>query len=206
VLKTKGLDSCVFNRLAIEIIFADLVDSLSTICYNKRVKDNMTTGATLTPDEFKKLNNALCGIRSTQRQLQGVLNPELLKSLNDSIESIEQALANSYQRESQLFDARSSYYHGVAEQEGFDSNWSIYTVGSMFENHPYEGVKELVYKTVTSHLNWTDVEIRVPVEGCRWLDLWRAADAAIRQSGDCHHIFIEEFQQDLEIVTLVTGS
>ena len=39
VLKTKELNFCVFNKLAIKIIFADLVDSGWTICYTKRVKD-----------------------------------------------------------------------------------------------------------------------------------------------------------------------
>lgn len=166
----------------------------------------MTTGATLTPDEFKKLHNALCDLRSTQKQLNEVVHPALLNKLNTSIQSMEQALANSYQNENQVYDDRYNYYTRVAEQEGFESIWSIHSVVSMFENHPYEGVKELVYNTVTSHLNWNEIEIRVPIAGPRWIDLWRAADAAIQQSGDDHHIFVEGFQQDLEVVTLITGS
>lgn len=38
--------------------------------------------------------------------------------------------------------------------------------------------------------------IEVPVIGDRWHDLYKATDAAIRASGDYHHIFIEEYWLD----------
>ncbi len=46
----------------------------------------------------------------------------------------------------------------------------------------------------------------MPVEGDRWIDLWRAADAAIVQSGDEHHVFVELFRPQGNRLVLSTGS
>lgn len=166
----------------------------------------MNIGTTLNPEEFSMLHNALCDLRSTRDQLSEVVNPKLVERLSLSIKSIEESLKSSYRREEELVDNRSSYYEHLSDVNNFASRWSILEVADMYSEHPYQGVKELVYVTMSSHTRWMQSEVRVPVNGNTWMDLWKAADAAIRQSGDDHHIFIEGFSQDLEEVHLSTGS
>lgn len=162
----------------------------------------MIHGANLTPDEFRQLHNALCELRGVHQRINGILNPELLLSMGQSIKDMEDALASSYQRDSDLIDKNSEHYETVAKLGGFRSIWSLYEVPFMYDPHPYQGVKILEY--TRGYLNPS--KIKVPVSGPLWVDLWEAADAAILQSGDNHHIFIEGFCQDLEVVTLTTGS
>jgi hypothetical protein len=47
------------------------------------------------------------------------------------------------------------------------------------------------------------------INGATWAALWVAANACIRDSGDDHHIFIEDFRPDPEdarTLLLSTGS
>jgi hypothetical protein len=47
----------------------------------------------------------------------------------------------------------------------------------------------------------------VEIAGNTWLDLWQAADTAIRKSGDSHHTFIEGFHMNKQgQLELSTGS
>lgn len=51
-----------------------------------------------------------------------------------------------------------------------------------------------------------EVQIALP-ENPTWLDMWKAADFVIRESGDLHHIYIEQFRKlDDTTIELVTGS
>ena len=54
--------------------------------------------------------------------------------------------------------------------------------------HPYTDAEYVVYDE-----HWGDKEVVVKIEGKDWNALYRAADAAIQQSGDSHHCFIESF-------------
>lgn len=52
----------------------------------------------------------------------------------------------------------------------------------------------------------TTCQITLP-ENPTWLDMWKAADLAIRTSGDLHHIYIEQFRRlDDATIELITGS
>ena len=54
--------------------------------------------------------------------------------------------------------------------------------------HPYKDATHVVYGE-----HWGDKEVVVPIDGRDWNALYRASDAAIRDSGDEHHCFIESF-------------
>jgi hypothetical protein len=74
-------------------------------------------------------------------------------------------------------------------------------VDDLNQPHPF-AASEMIYRA-----HWGAKSVVVPIAGTTWLDLWRAADCAIKLSGDSHHIFIEDFQINLQgQLELSTGS
>ena len=164
----------------------------------------MITSVTLTAQEFSQIHNALHTIGSVQTQLKPAINAELLSNLNRGIEQIREALKGAYDQEEAAFEAQTDYYQRVADQHGFATVWSMYEAGTMMTNpHPYVGATEISYTVLYRH---TQYEVRISIMGNRWLDLWRAADTAVRASGDSHHVFIENFEQQGSVLRLSTGS
>lgn len=72
--------------------------------------------------------------------------------------------------------------------------WAMWSVGevppeSLDEEHPYEA------HAVLFEANWAHQEdLQVPIAGPTWMDLWRAADFAIRSANEGHYLFIEGFE------------
>lgn len=93
------------------------------------------------------------------------------------------------------------YFYDVATEYDFISQWSVYDIQSLEQPHLYNKHCEVRY---TQH--WGEHELWVKVNGGRYLDLWMAAEVAIKYSGDHHHIYIEGFTQDGDFLTLITGS
>lgn len=93
-------------------------------------------------------------------------------------------------------------FYEIKEANGFVSMWSIYDgVNDPSEPSPYEA------RTMAYNNNWGEpVEVPLPQGKLTWLDLWRAADKCIKDSGDTHHVFIEGFRKNGGILELVTGS
>jgi hypothetical protein len=57
--------------------------------------------------------------------------------------------------------------------------------------------------------HWGKNPVSCSINGATWAALWVAANACIRDSGDDHHIFIEDFRPDPEdarTLLLSTGS
>lgn len=133
----------------------------------------MLTSPTLTADEFKAIHNALCSAR--------------VDNVANTVEIIRKALARAYEEENRVFDGKMDHFSLVQESEGFLSVWSDYDVTDMYSAHPYPEGSVIVYENY-------DSVVRSPVEGPAWLDVYRAADKAVRESGDRHHIFIERFR------------
>lgn len=81
----------------------------------------------------------------------------------------------------------------------------MYEVNDLSERHPYESATSVIY---TDH--WGDADaVRVPINGLTWAALYVAANAAIRDSGDTHHVYIENFKpakDDASVLVLTTGS
>ena len=102
------------------------------------------------------------------------------------------------------FDTKFDHFDTVREELGLTTAWSIYEVENLNDRHPYEGATTVVYK------DWyTNKDIVVEVNGLTWAALFVAANAAIRNSTDNHHTFIEGFQQSTispKYLFLATGS
>lgn len=130
----------------------------------------MNTSVTLTAEEFSKIHNALCFANS--------------KGIEETVATIREALAGAYQQEEADFDSKMDYFRAYQEGHDFAAIWSMYElpVHCFLQEHPFPSDAFVVYG-----------KGHVPVMGPTWGDVYRAADCAIRNSGDFHHIFIEGF-------------
>jgi hypothetical protein len=102
------------------------------------------------------------------------------------------------------FDRKFDHYFDVKKKEGIvESNWEVTSVSDLYSRSDYPSALVLTYDE-----HWGDEEIRVDIEGNRWIDLWRAAEKAIILSGDLHHVYIEEFRgvPASDEISLSTGS
>ena len=153
----------------------------------------MNCSPTLTADEFKVLHNSLWEL--------GCINNPQVQELVERIREV--ALKSAYQQEQDSFDSKHSHYGRVQEELGLRSVWSIFEVDNLSEPHPFEGATHVVYK------NHWGKPVSKAINGLTWAALYVAADACIRDSGDEHHVFIEQFEpvlgSDFEL-NLSTGS
>ena len=100
-------------------------------------------------------------------------------------------------------DEKFDYYNQVREDLDLLAVWSIYEVDNLSERHPFEGAKKVIYRAYGSG------DHEVAIIGSTWASLYVAANQLIRDSGDGHHIYIEDFKQssiDPEILFVSTGS
>ena len=153
---------------------------------------------TLRSEDFKTIHNTLCDLRSlVARMEQSMIKIDDVQRI---VEGFEQGLRNAYEQDEAQFDSKMDYYSEYQREHDFAAIWSMYElpIHGFLENHPYPSDAFVVYGR--GH---------VPVMGPTWGDLYRAADCAIRNSGDDHHIFIEAFtvnQSDPQLLVLHTGS
>jgi hypothetical protein len=154
----------------------------------------------LTKAQWREVHNALCAVESQTRGIFDVLKHGT--QLRDAVESLRSALGPAYEQEDQQWDQRFTYCDNIKLHNGFDAIWSAEDV-DFSAPHPFAADAEIVYRA-----HWGDVKDRhYPISGPTWLDVYRAADLAMRESGDGHHVFIEGFSpQSDNTVQLHTGS
>lgn len=162
----------------------------------------MNCDVTIKAEDFRTIHNALWELKMIQCDLAGAIHPDRLEKLAVVEENIRAALADAYKQEEQDYNRRQEHYNAGSAAIKARSVWSISEVEDLMAAHPYLGARFVCY---TSH--WGKNHPQVPIEGDRWLDLWRAADQCIRASGDDHHIFIETFEERGDgVLFLHTGS
>lgn len=163
----------------------------------------MNCSPTLTAAEFSDVHNAKCELHGLLQSIEGVVHPKIEARLKAAIALFDKGLATAYEQDELAFRTASDHFDQVSEELGMKTIWSMHEVKDMHAPHPWPEHQIVTYQG-------GDVgEVKVSIEGLTWADLWVAADKAIRQSGDGHHIFIEDFTQsktrDLELC-LSTGS
>ena len=165
----------------------------------------MNVSPTITADDFKTIHNAVCDLDSVCQHLEDVLKPELYLKLVKAKNKIREGLADAYDQDHKAFSRKSRHFDAVKAELGLkNSEWSIYEVDNMSDRHPFEGADRVVYKN-----HWGSEPVQCYVNGLTWAALWVAADACIRDSGDEHHVFIEQFEpsnDDPRTLILSTGS
>lgn len=164
----------------------------------------MNCSPTLTAEEFKTVHNALCDLDSVCRNLEDILKPELYIKLVKARDNIRKGLAGAYEQDDRAFSKKSRHYEGIQSELGLRSIWSAYEVDDLGDRHPFEGADRVVYKN-----HWGEKPVQASINGLTWAALYVAADACIRDSGDNHHVFVEDFvvdKEDPRTLILQTGS
>jgi len=165
----------------------------------------MNCNPTITADEFKTIHNAMWELGQTIAKLEGVVHPTLMTQLLKSHNEIRTGLSGAYEQDQKSFDQKHSHYEDVAAQLALrESIWSIYEVEDLSGRHPFEGADRIVYKD-----HWGKHPVSSSVHGSTWAALFVAANSCIRDSGDKHHRYIEQFTRDKEdprTLILNTGS
>ena len=165
----------------------------------------MNCNPTLSAEEFRTIHNAVCDLDRLVSRLEDVLKPELYQRLVAARNDIRTGLASAYKQDDDAFSRKSRHYDSVKQELGVEhSEWSIYEVDNLSARHPYAGADRVVYRN-----HWGSEAVSVSINGLTWAALWVAANAAIRDSGDDHHVYIESFELDGEdprTLVLSTGS
>ena len=156
----------------------------------------MNCSPTLSAEEFKILHNTLWDLDCLQDERVQVLVERIRK----------QVLGRAYEQDNRAFETKHDYYSNFQESLKLSAIWSIYELepGEFSKEHPYKGAVQLAYSD-----HWGDKPVFVEIKGSKWSDLYKAADEAIRLSGDNHHIFIERFSpnpKEPQQLRLTTGS
>jgi hypothetical protein len=145
---------------------------------------------TLTAKEFEAIHNVLWYL--------GQIDKPEVQSL---VEELRGALAGAYKQEEAVRDRRYDHYSQVKKDLGLDTIWSVTEVDNLSDNHPYEGAKYVSYKD-----HWGNGVVTQAINGNTWAALYVAANACIRDSGDEHHVYIEDFRKSGDTLLLTTGS
>ena len=165
----------------------------------------MNCSPTLSAEDFKTIHNALCEMRSVYETIHGVVREPVADKLAHAIREMEAGLARAYEEDHKAFDNKHDHYEDVRSQLGLSNSvWSIFEVDNLADRHPFEGADRVVYKD-----HWGNKAVSCSVNGSTWAALYVAANACIRDSGDSHHIFIEQFdidKEDTRTLVLRTGS
>lgn len=164
----------------------------------------MHVSPTLTAEEFKDLHNAKCELHGIMQTMDGVVHPSLQTRFEKALAKINAALKHAYELDDAVIEAKSEHYNAVAAEHRFDTIWSMDEVSDLNAKHPYAGATHVHYSQ-----HWGQATVLVPIEGDTWVDLWKAAEKAIQESSDNHHIFIENFKpfdNQPEFLNLSTGS
>lgn len=162
----------------------------------------MNCSPTITAEEFKNIHNGLCELNSVIERLEGVLSPNLHAMLVSAKAQISAGLVGAYDQDDRAYTKNRDHFEQVQKDLGLmDSIWSMYEVPDLNVRHPFEGAQEVVYRN-----HWGEKTVYVQINGSTWAALWVAANAAIRDSGDDHHIFIEDFTRSGDSLILSTGS
>ncbi len=153
----------------------------------------------ISKDDFKNIHNALCRLDSIYFAVTDVLNSDISEEILNIKRDINSALADAYQQEDRNWAERREHYDAMADQLNIqESVWCLYEVDDFNNRHNFDSVTALCYQNVT-----------VPIAGNNWFHLWIAAETAIVNSGDLHHVYIERFIPDgnnTGILHLQTGS
>ena len=137
----------------------------------------MQCDITLTAEEFKVLHNSLCDLN----QLAYHHHVPKVEEIVERIRKV--ALKSAYEQDQAAFDRKFNHYHEIKEREGFATTWSLYEITDLNAKHNAPSDAFVVYQGQ-----------HCAVYGDTWVDIYRAADNCIRNSGDQHHSFIEGFE------------
>ncbi len=124
------------------------------------------------------------------------MSPQVKAELAELSGAVHDLFKTHREEEDKAYSLKSEVLDKIQEEHGFQSVWSMSEVTDMtavfgyVEAVEYEGNTEVVGTEVT------------------WLQLWAIADRLMKQSGDFHHVYIENFAKKPNEIyhQLITGS
>ena len=149
----------------------------------------MNTDVILSSADFSTIHNALYDLSCAGTNVA------------EQVEIIRAALADCYRQENTVSEIRWNHYDEVKRRHSLNTFWSINDVQDLDTPHPFADAK-----TVTYMNHWGESMMIVDILGPNWADLYIAANEAINESGDGHHVFIEHFAEKDDTLILRTGS
>lgn len=159
----------------------------------------MTT-YTMNETQFQKIKSVTTDLSMVLKNIEEVVRPEIVQILLGMQKKLEETIKDY--SEQHKFSVLKNFpsLEEVADKNGFKSKWSVSNVDATKINEffPFP-INILIYSN--NKVNVSNV--------LTWLELWRFADNLIKNSGDTHHIFIEQFiiiDYSLGIMEVITGS
>jgi len=155
----------------------------------------------ITSKQIGKLHNAYWLISNEIEQLDEVLRSDKIVALRKAVSILKEVYTPLIAQKDKEWDRRNSYYDDMRQNHKFKSAWSIYDVVSFQASSGIEG-DILKYGKVNIPIKKDAMTMCIT-----WLDMWRYAEQAIKESGDGHHLFIEGFYDRGDgVIELITGS
>ena len=148
----------------------------------------MMNNFTITDKELRDIHNGMCMLDNIVGDLEDVIHPDWYKKLLKASKEIRSGFAGVHEQESKQFDEKCQHYDSVRQDLGLTATWSIYEITDLNKAHPFGGAEYITYSD-----HWGKCEVVKAIAGLTWSALYMAANAAIRDSGDEHHTFIEKF-------------
>jgi hypothetical protein len=161
---------------------------------------------TITKEQYNAVNNGRIDLRQVIEKLKDVVHPDLLEDLQKAEKQMHSGLEPVFRQMQAEDEEHDAHVEFVEKLYGPfpNSAWSMGEDINLLEDHPWPEATRLRY-----FHHWGPKPVHVPIEGKKWVDLWAAANEAMRQSGDDHHFFIEAFIPDPDkpkVLELSTGS
>lgn len=149
----------------------------------------------VTQEGLNKLMNLQYKFHSVGQKLEH-MSPQIQAEFKELQSAVSELFKSHREEEDKAYSLKSEVLDKIQEENGFQAIWSMSEVSDMnamfgyVEAVEYEGNTEMVGTEVT------------------WLQLWAIADRLIKQSGDFHHIYVENFHKKTGDIVhrLVTGS
>jgi hypothetical protein len=161
----------------------------------------MKSSLTLTPQEFTTIYNLQCQLHSISQRLEHVIHPSVHAELVDVRNKILTIIEPTLEKEDEDFDKNLEEFTKIQQENNLFANWSYYEISpsDINKKHSFKNIKSISYEGITIPFNKEN-------KPKTWLDLWKVSDQIIRQSGDTHHCFLEDWRFQDGNLDVITGS
>lgn len=161
------------------------------------------TNKVFSKEQIKKIDSIYPEFHSLIQQLDGVVHPNIIKTLENMKESLTEVMKPIWDEDEEAFEENAKQLDKVRDENNFQTIWSVSEVLAKDLN------QKMPFKIGTIYYESWGKEVKREInKKITWLEAWKVAEELILSSGDNHHIFIEDFHFDKDkgIVRLSTGS
>ena len=158
-------------------------------------------------EQQRNLHNARVYFESFAEKYADVVGQRVIDDFNRALDMFKNAHDPIREEETRIFDLKFKHYDAMRRHFGYQTVWSNFDVERLDESLPSKYL-DITHVKYDSQL--VAVEKRDGALGLDWLAIWKAADKAILESGDRHHVFVEGIYQRNEdpkgVYQIIAGS